>query len=53
MLFDVNAKNWPVPVMVLVMTNIFVFSLLDTRREDKTFCGELQELLFERCRVCT
>jgi len=52
MLFDVHAKNWPVPVKVLVISNIFLFSLLEMRREDKTFRGELQELLFERRRVC-
>jgi len=51
MLFDVNVKIFPVPVKVLVITNILLFALLDMRREDKTFCGELQELLFERCRV--
>jgi len=44
MLFDVNAKNWLVPVKVVVITNILLFALLDMR-------GELQEL-FERRRVC-
>jgi len=53
MSFDVNAKNWLVSVKVLVITNILLFALLDMRWEDKTFCGELQELLFERCTVCT
>ena len=39
-----NAKNWLVPVKVVVITNILLFALLDMR-------GELQEL-FERRRVC-